>query len=435
MAFALRIGFIALVPDIGRPEMYEHGMIARNMLAGNGFTMHEQYYPLAPERIAQQQEPRQYGCAVLPPLSPFVIYLFLSVFRDCTLAFVLMMVFHSIVGTATVYLIWRFVSYVHTARSALIAAAIGAVFLPAAYSITTFTGSVFYHFLAIAILFAAVASLRSQRTKHFALLGFLCGLMTLVRSEFLAYFVVGFLVLIGLSLAKRLKKQTPNSLRSAAIGLAIGLVVVAPWTIRNYRIFNTFVPVVSHPWYEVWRGFNDKATGGFYGVDKSRIWVGMDDFKYLSARLDSIPYDSHFEIAKDSIFKEEALTFIKANPLKSLYIATKRAAFLWTIDPYAKKGDSLLYKAMTLVVSIGFALWLALSLRSRKQAPFPAYAPVVASFFVYYTLLIASVNLEPRFQVYIINTAIPVAGIGYSMLIDRWRRTSGSPAIQDSSNS
>ncbi len=88
--------------------------------------------------------------------------------------------------------------------------------------------------------------------------GLLWGLAVLTRET-----VLYFLPFAALWLAWR----RPGGGRRAAVLVGTALLVVLPWTVRNYLVFETFVPVSTAGALNLWQGNTDLSrAGGLRGV-------------------------------------------------------------------------------------------------------------------------------------------------------------------------
>lgn len=97
--------------------------------------------------------------------------------------------------------------------------------------------------------------------------------------------------------------------RMVLLGLGI-VVVLSPWTIRNYLVLDAFVPVGTAGGFSLLVGNNPDATGGYVGVEKF-----TKDFP-------------PGEIAAGQFAKKRALQWIKDNPMKFLRLIPKKQILL-----------------------------------------------------------------------------------------------------------
>ncbi|MFW5702013.1 MAG: hypothetical protein ACOCX7_03615 [Bacteroidota bacterium] len=410
--FALRIGAIFAVGDIEDPEMWEHGKIARNLLEHDRFTMHWPYPSLSEERLAEQSQPPPYDGAFITPLNPYIIYIFFEAFGDNPTAYLWLMVFNAFLGALAILPAYYIALLLAGRRSAVIAAILMALFMPAIYGVVTFSGSQLYHLLALCVIFFAISYIIRRRMWDILLLGLFCGLLTLARSEFLILSVV----LIAASVVGScLRFNCDMRIIRMVAALAIFAAVVGPWVYRNTQLFGKIVPVVSHPWHEIWRGSNPYATGGTTSRLGTKVWESREYSPELLPKLDSIPYNQHFEIAADSVFKEAAIDYIESHPAEALWKAVKRAVFLWTVDVYTPRARHPVYVFFVLitVVPAAFAFWKLY----RRERIYQNPAMIYLLFAAYYTALIFAVNLETRYQVYMLTVIVPMAAVGWERLL------------------
>lgn len=98
--------------------------------------------------------------------------------------------------------------------------------------------------LLLATLSATALYMKTRRAWWLAVVGLVCGLNTLVRGGNLLVLVV----LCAAILFVAIRRRSPP-LRQAAVGILLALAafvaVLAPWTVRNYRVFHSFVPVAT----------------------------------------------------------------------------------------------------------------------------------------------------------------------------------------------
>lgn len=93
--------------------------------------------------------------------------------------------------------------------------------------------------------------------------------------------------------------------------LALGIIlVVSPWTIRNYIVLDAFVPVGTAGGFSLLVGNNPKATGGYVKVEKQK---------------GEFPTN---EVAAGKFAKEKAIQWIKSNPKKFLELIPKKQILL-----------------------------------------------------------------------------------------------------------
>jgi hypothetical protein len=278
--------------------------------------------------------------------------------------------------------------------------------------VTSFSGSAIYHLLAVAVFYLAVTVIQSGTPKTILLLAISMGLLTMARSEFLLLGAIMLPLAIMVSRAPVIRRLR---LASIALGMSVFLAVIAPWTIRNYILFDRFVPVVSHPWFEIWRGNNSVVAHATF-FEPTCDWVNPREFPQLVRRMDSIPYDRTFEPKVNDLFKTEATGFIFSSPLVFIQLGLKKILFLFTTDASDASAKNPLYVMLMFpaIVLIGwgmFAMFRHVAFRPESLIP--------VLFLCYYAGITVMTYALPRYQIYLFTTLLPVIAPG----IDRaWSR-------------
>lgn len=117
-------------------------------------------------------------------------------------------------------------------------------------------------------------------------------------------------------------------LKSSAILAAGAILVIAPWTIRNYVKLGAFVPLRSAFAYNVWRGNHIGATGTVRTFDGNIVDVAVPpEYKEYYEK-----YMVSDEIERDRFFAGEVKTFIRENPGEYLKLTTIRFYYFWWRD-------------------------------------------------------------------------------------------------------
>jgi 4-amino-4-deoxy-L-arabinose transferase-like glycosyltransferase len=213
---------------------------------------------------------------------------------------------------------------------------------------------------------------KNSAQEDWLLFGLLWGLIALVNPSLLLW-----LPLLGIWLLWRqagaLGLKTP--LLSATLAGIIFAAVLAPWTIRNYRVFHKFIPVRSNFGEELRLGNADDAVGIWRSyVHPSQYPIQLNLYKQMG------------EIAFLEMRKREALDFIQAHPGKFMSLCVRRLIYYWFDTPMTNwSGNLRLYRNVlfffTSVVAFG-GLWLVL--RTRHNARFLFGSLIFAAPLLYY---------------------------------------------------
>lgn len=175
-------------------------------------------------------------------------------------------------------------------------------------------------------------------------------------------------------------------LASAVVAVLAMMVVVAPWTLRNYLIFDRVVPVSSNGGDVLYRANNDLATGIY--VDRASI-----DLDHLD------------ELGKDAASKRHAVEWIKSHPVEFVQLGFSKLMHFMGDDssgPYIvfKTGGVEVSRVAYLIMRQASALpWLVVWIvflgwlwrAGKGAAGVPATRLLVVFFPIGYLALIHSV--------------------------------------------
>jgi hypothetical protein len=203
--------------------------------------------------------------------------------------------------------------------------------------------------LYIPLLLIAFDLTRSTRRPTYAssvLVGLLTGIATLVRTEYLV--LIGA-ILLGSLINHRQWKMT-------AIAAVAAVLVVAPWTARNYAVLSRIIPVSTEASRLLFDGYNPETNGDAKSLEISGIFE-----RVLSPKLDAIPLDRNYENTRSDVYYSAIIGYVKSHPLRSFVVLPiYKAALFWVFDIYDPVSHIPLYQVQfwpLFVLSIvGFAL-------------------------------------------------------------------------------
>ncbi len=214
-------------------------------------------------------------------------------------------------------------------------------------------------------------------------------------------------------------RQWIRTMVLAGIGM---LVVMLPWTARNYAVFHTLIPVSTNGGYTLLTGNNSSARGGYMPDDP------------LVADLSKDPRD---QVEMDRIAKQRAWQWIGQNPGRFVKLIPAKIWFLWSGDGeaewlyqsgYAGYGTYyLLFRAIRVLNQVVYVVLLGLAaaslpplLRLRRSLPpwcFSGWAAIG-----YFTAISVVFSGQSRFH---------FALMPFIALYAAWRVTSGGGWMRD----
>ncbi len=421
LAFAIRLAALAVTGLPKNDELYEHGGIAHNLYSGHGFSYHALYIytSLLSERRQVMAIAPTFLSANQPPLNPYLLYFTYCLFGETKTALLVLSLFNCVVGAGTVLIVYAISKNISHEAAARLSAISCALFLPGAQTVVKLFGTTIFIAIGLWSILALINALTMMNRKTSLLLGLSFGAWSWARSE--AILLSGILLcIVGIVWYKR---KYPLRAIALNITFTIGILiaVLSPWTYRNYLLFGRFMPTVSRPWHEVWRGNNILFEGSLYRVHGQPGDLTAGDTllnRRLMMRLDSLPYDQKFEVRADDVFKDEALSYMKANPAHTVVMTALKAVEIWTFDMFYPKTRHPIYLLSllpwTFFAIVGIALrWRAGILRRDQYAIIVCLSLIYA----YYTGIFGVTFYMVRYQVYFISLLLPFVGIGVWRLL------------------
>lgn len=239
-------------------------------------------------------------------------------------------------------------------------------------------------FLMCAWLWATVVCRDSRRLHTFVSVGLLAGLTLLCKP---AAMVLG----IGVVALAYLGTETARfKTRCATAYLLACLLIVMPWTMRNYLAFDAVMPISAGVGAGLWMGSDPVSRGSWpmSSETESQIWE--------TAGIAPLPYaHAMYEVSTDRILRAKGWARMTQHPIQYLWLTVTRSFDFWIGNSfYLVNSDQGFVRGLTadaadrgwLVAgySVGkrlllipglvlLALWSAWSHRARWRDLLPLY--------------------------------------------------------------
>lgn len=187
-----------------------------------------------------------------------------------------------------------------------------------------------FTFLMSAWVWAAVLCVQRQSVRQYALAGLLAGLTILCKPVvlILAVFLVG---LVWTGTESPLHKVT-----CAGVYVLAGLVLVLPWTVRNYSRFHEVIPVSAGMGAGLWMGSDPLSRGSWPMThqQETAIWE--------SAGLTPLPYaHAMYDVQTDRLLREKGWARIAGDPIGYVRLIAIRVWDFWVGNPlYLLNSDN-----------------------------------------------------------------------------------------------
>lgn len=297
-----------------------------------------------------------------------------------------------------------------TRRSALAAAAIAALYPFFVF----YQGLILSETLFTTLLVAGVSAMywwrdRGYHVDRALLTGCVC-LTAAVMTKATLTALVPFLV-AALPLAER---KVNVAARAFVVSSVLYIALMAPWWVRNYSVFGTFVPFSTGASANLYLGNNQKNPHA--GVDWKND-VDQDEVK----RILAIPG----EIDRARAFAVAGWDYIRAEPVAFIDRMSRKFLRFWNIVPNAKEFSGWFFRLVSMA-SFAPVLVLAIvcAIGWRQQAAlFVPFYLLIGYFTVLHMVTIASLRYRlPIEPLLILMAAGPVAA-GWARVGAAWRKT------------
>jgi 4-amino-4-deoxy-L-arabinose transferase-like glycosyltransferase len=310
-------------------------------------------------------------------------------------------------------------------RVAVVASLLFAFYLPGLVFTFAAWSEPLFALLLAGSTFSLLRALRGRSTWWYALSAALLGLAMMTRP------VVQFYPLVMvILLAWALDRQWSRIIPKVSVFLVAFAAVLSPWVIRNYLVFNTFIPGSSWsgpPFYEG----NFALDQPDYLRQRSSGESGVALRKALEARFGSVnvPDNGSYynaigvnEVEFDRIAFQEGLKLVHAHPGRYISLSIVRFFRLWFHHRFVNfviMGGKL-PKAWLVGVMNGALLGLAAAAFIWFRGQWLRQATLLIVLIAYNSAVYAATNAVGRYSVPIMPYVMLFAAFTIVQLIQRW---------------
>ena len=432
--FPLRIFLVALIlrlvpvvamrtMGIGLDDMFQYDMLARSIVAGNGYRWYAQAdLPLIQSYIhldltSTNYDPRGVLTSFRPPLYPVFLALIYFVAGVGAQRFFIARLVQTVLAASlaplTLALARRF--FPDRTRAAVITAWVIALYpMLVIYPLSLATENLFF-VLVLASILVLLKAAEKRSSGWFGLAGILIGLTALTRSVSLAF--AGLAVLwIWFALRER---------KMAIVVFAMVSLVTLPWMIRNTLLYHRPTGIETALGYDLYVGYHPAGTGTFQYPQSLDLLPMLDDGQ------------------RDAVGRQEALEFIKADPGRFPYLVVRRAGYFFGLERraltyfYSNNFFGHISTALLLLIAailcLPFVLVSTFGIFGLAFTRWRKETLLMALFFIGYITPHFFIIAEDRFHLATVPFLAILAAYfwtsGRSALRDRWQTRSGKIVI------
>ncbi|UCE42179.1 MAG: glycosyltransferase family 39 protein [Candidatus Aminicenantes bacterium] len=310
------------------------------------------------------------------PLYPYFLAVVYTLFGHSLDAVYLIQIVLSLLG---IYALYRAGKKIAGEKVGLIAAALSALYgVYFFYDVQLLKESLAVTLVCL-LLWALVEAREKKELTLWAMVGVICGFLSLLRENMLL--IIPFLILLAI---RRLERFSDFFIRGLAFVLGITIVLI-PVAYRNWAVGDNFLPTTFQGGVNFYIGNNPQATGTYRSLSPGKqvpAYERTEPIRLAEKEMGRTlePYEvSNFWLRK-------SLDWARKNPNDFLRLQAKKVRMFWSwyewpdaVDYYYVKQTSLIYKlpllefgSISLLALIG--LWFV---RRRLKAFFPVLLFVV----------------------------------------------------------
>lgn len=237
------------------------------------------------------------------PGIPFVLAFFMKLFGEFG-GITALRIVQAVLQVLSLLLIFHIARKIFNSKVGIVAVIFDLFYIPEVWVANLILTETFFKFFVLCIVYFSLCALDEHKTKFYVLGGMSLGFAALFRPT-----IVMFPILILIMWVIKRVKFRDTFKYTVIVGL-IFCVILSPWWIRNYKIFNRFIPFTLSTGNPMWQG-----TFINYN-QKSKITDGLDYSNYNTKdpKLSEIQRnDMEIALSKyrlKNLFPKEPLNFI-----------------------------------------------------------------------------------------------------------------------------
>ena len=194
--------------------------------------------------------------------------------------------------------------------------------------------------------------------------------------------------------------------KKAILYLSLVMIFITAFLIRNYNVFNQPTFISTSTGYNLWRGHNETA--------------GSDGIGYLSNDLinniQDISIGDDFEVRQNQVYMNEAIQYIKAEPLQLIYSSIDKIIALWIFE--ADPGDETTDYVLSILywgpwfIYLGLAIWGIILIRGKGLS-------YLGALFIGVTFTSIVFFVVPRYRLHILPGVVVYSAIAIDYIVEK----------------
>lgn len=365
LAFILRLAF-SVFYWVDKPithDAQEYLLLANNVVEGKGFA-----YEIEPGDKVEHHE--------RAPIYPLFLAGIISIFGK---SYVAIKIIQSFIAAFLPLVVFGMAKKLFNERTAITGAFLTAIYPPLIWGTAEFLSETLFTVIAImGFYFFAKYSVSDSIADLLS-----ASLIMMIAAHTKPVMLMGYpFILLWIFLKKR--KTLPSAIKHSLIFALSALLLLIPWTVRNYVVQNKLILIASEGGITFWTGNNSLAVGDGDMAANPQIKLANNRLRQENN------YPSPAEMER--IYYKEAFRFIREEPLSFFILLVKKTFYFWipvgrSMSLFSAKHQLISHLSYFPVLL--FAIAALITLIRRKMTPF---LPLISMF----SAMIACVIFFPQ---------------------------------------
>lgn len=262
------------------------------------------------------QNPANATVFIMPGL-PYVLAVFMRIFGTLE-GVVAFRVFQAVLQTLSLLLVFFIGRKVFNSKVGLLAALLNAFYIAEIWVSNIILTEAIFKFLFLVLIYFCLYAVEKKKLSYYILGGIFWGLSAMFRPPVAAFPIVILIMWI------KNKYKFSEIIKYTLVVSMVFAAIMSPWWIRNYRVFNKFIPFTMSSGNPMLQG----TYVNYNRKDGSDNYIDKSQFKYTGDELGN-------DAAEKGIGKLRIKTLFPKEPLKYTYWYTiGKSIHLWNAPFY-----------------------------------------------------------------------------------------------------
>ena len=253
----------------------------------------------------------------MPPLYPLFLYVIKFFFSQLNIFLYVVYFIQILLSAISIYLTYKILLEFYSENICKIGTLIYSIFPLNIYGASQISSITLQLFFINLFILGFVFLIKYKNLYGIITFSISAGFLMLLRGEFFIFFL--FSLIFYLLKTKDYKRFF--------LGLLISIIVISPYLVRNYQIFEV-VTITKSGGYNLLKGNNPKSLV----EGKAMMGFVRDVVPEVKNELDSLKANKKYDLMFDDILLNQAIIFIKEDPSRYIYLYSKRVVSFLFID-------------------------------------------------------------------------------------------------------